>query len=451
MPKPWSIFFAAVVGLPIAACNDSTVKTPAVERVPEAEANARRADCEYRRGALPAETLGEEVPVGQDIPIDHFILLMLENRSFDHYFGTMEGVDGIPEGFTMPDANGDPVAPFHETRYCIEDVRHGWNDSHVQYNEGANDGFVVNNDPNGARALGYFTEEDLPFYHDLYKTFAMSDRHFCSMLGPTWPNRMYYMAGTSFGFTNNQPVATSEFYDSRPHHVFDALDQAGVEWRLYFSDLPTPIGLFPAMLPRVDTSRTIDTFLRDLEDGDLAPVTYLDPSFTAGVEQTDEHPPASPQFGQAFVKMIVEALMQSEFWSRSALIITYDEHGGFFDHVPPPPACAPDDHEPRSPAGTPYRFDRLGFRVPLVVVSPYAKAGYVSHQTTDLTSVLRLVATRFGLPALTKRDANAWPLLDMFDFENPPHMNPPALVDALIDDERTMTCHDEFPNSGSVF
>src|SRR5690606_2130750 len=106
-----------------------------------------------------------------------------------------------------------------------------------------------------------------------------------------------------------------------------------------------------------------------------------------------------------------------------ALIITYDEHGGFFDHVPPPEACPPDDLEPRASDGepAPYRFDRLGFRVPLVVVSPYAKAGYVSHETTDLTSVLRLVEARFGLPALTRRDANAWPLLDMFDFEAPPH------------------------------
>jgi phospholipase C len=446
MDKPSMLSLVVLALLSIAACGEGEAKAPPAERVPEVEAKALRAACTFGRGDVPARTVGEEHPVGDQIPIDHFILLMMENRSFDHYFGTMPGVDGIPEGYTMPNAMGEPVAPYHETRFCIEDVRHGWNDSHIQYAEGANDGFVVNNDPNGVRAIGYFTEEDLPFYHQLYGTFAMSDRHFCSLLGPTFPNRLFYMAGTSFGFAYNSPVDTTPYYESRPHHVFDLLDEAAVTWRHYYSDLPTPLGLFPAMAPRLH-ARTIDTFLRDLEEGDLPSVTFLDPSFRVGVEQTDEHPPANPQFGQAFVKMIVEAVMQSELWPRTALIITYDEHGGFFDHVPPPEACPPDDHEPRLSSGepTPHRFDRLGFRVPLVVVSPYAKAGYVSHETTDLTSVLRLVETRFDLPALTRRDANAWPLLDMFDFDSPPHMTPPTLVDAPIDEARQVTCHEEFP------
>ncbi len=432
--------------LPLVACSDPD--EPAVPRDPEAEVRERRASCEFGRGDLPSQTLGEEIPIGDAIPIDHFVLIMMENRSFDHYFGKMDGVDGIPDDFTNPDGEGEPVAPYHETRYCIEDVAHSWNATHAQYNDGLNDGFVITNEPNGERALGYYTGDDLPFYYDLYKRFAMSDRHFCSLLGPTWPNRMFYMAGTSFGLTRNVPSMPANHYDDRPHHIFHALEDAGVEWRLYYSDLPTPLGLFPSIAPRLNLSRTIDRFLRDLEDGDLAPVTYIDPSYTAGVEQTDEHPPANPQFGQAFVKMIVEAVMQSEFWPRTAIIITYDEHGGFFDHVPPPPACPPDDIEPED---TPYRFDRLGFRVPLVVVSPYAKAGYVSHEVTDHTSIIRLVAARFGLPALTKRDANAWPLLDMFDFENPPHLEPPTLVDAMIDEERQVLCHEEFPSSGLPF
>ncbi len=394
-------------------------------RVTEAEAEPMRASCAFERGAMPWETLGSEYPIGDDIPIEHIIMLMQENRSFDHYFGTMPGVDGIPPGASNPNAAGDPVEPFHTTEYCIEDVGHGWNPSHREWNDGANDGFVTANDPDGERALGYLDGSDLPFYWDLYSRFAMSDHHHCSLLGPTWVNRIFYMAGTSFGLTRNTPIPMDRLVE--PYVIFNLLDERGLDWRIYNPGLPFALGGFPDVISRnFDRLASIDQLHADLAAGTLPPVSYVDPAF-AGANQSDEHPPANIQVGQAFVRDIVEAVMASPLWDRTVLIITYDEHGGFYDHVPPPEACPPGDYPPElEPGDDPGDFDRYGFRVPLVVVSPYSRAGYVSDRVTDHGSILRFVETRFLMPALTARDANAWPLMDMFDFDAPPFMTPPT-------------------------
>jgi phospholipase C len=293
--------------------------------------------------------------------------------------------------------------------------------------------------------MGYFTADDLPFYWDLYQTFAMSDHHHCSVLGPTWVNRWFFMSGTSFGNTRHV-VLESERLQDPPYVGLQLLDDAGVDWRVYYSDAPFALSYVEYFMANRSRMRQyVDHFFDDLEAGELASVVYIDPSFTHGVTQTDEHPPSDPQIGHQFVAQIVEAVMASEIWESTAIILTYDEHGGFYDHVAPPEACVPGDYPPDLLEGD-YQadFDRLGFRVPLVVVSPYSRAGYVSDRTTDLTSVLRLIQTRFLLPALTGRDANAWPLLDMFDFENPPFMTPPDLADAVIDPGPLEACEAEF-------
>jgi len=146
------------------------------------------------------------------------------------------------------------------------------------------------------------------------------------------------------------------------------------------------------------------------------------------------------------VRDLVTRVMESDLWARTAIIITYDEHGGFYDHVPPPEACAPGDHPPDLGAGSEAgAFDRLGFRVPLIVVSPYSRPGHVSDRVTDLSSVLRLVQARYLLPALTGRDANAWPLLDMFDFSSPALLDPPELAEAPVNEERVTACRAAFP------
>lgn len=422
-------------------------------RAPDAELAAARSTCDYGFGAKPSETVGREFPIGRQIPIDHFILVMLENRSFDHYFGTMPGVDGIPANASNPDAADVPVPPYHETKYCIDDVAHSWDACHTQYGGGANDGFVVTSDPEGARAMGYYDATDLPYYHALYSSFAMSDRHFCSVLTSTWTNRWYFTAATSFGRTSNAALPGGFFaenFPDRPHNIYTLLDDAGLDWRIYYSDAPWPLAAYQDEMVEPfferDRFRLVEDFYRDLEEGDLPEVTYVEPSYLQGVEQTDEHPPSNPQFGQAFVAELVDAVMHSPIWRRTALIITYDEHGGYYDHVPPPSACPPDDFPALDSDGTPREvgFDRLGFRVPLVVISPFAKRHYVSHTTTDHTSILRLIEARFGLGALTRRDANAWPMLDMFDFEHPDY-SVPTLPTATIDEARVDECHADFP------
>lgn len=426
---------------------------PSYTRVSEAQASAMRDSCGFDQGAMPWETVGEEYPIGGDIPIDHIVLLMQENRSFDHYFGTMPGVEGIPAGASNPDAMGNPVAPFHTTEYCIDDVHHGWDPSHIQYGDGDNDGFVLTNDPGGERALGYFTDADIPFYWDLYGTFAMSDHHHCSVLGPTLVNRLYSISGSSFGLIRNVPVPPDRVATRSPAHLFDELDAAGIDWAIYAGDLAVALGMFPLyLLNQSGRIRTHDDFFAAVAAGTLPPVSLVDPTFLGAAMQQSEHPPGDPQVGQHLVWQVVDALTKGPEWSTTALIVTYDEHGGFYDHVPPPAACPPGDFPPDIGDGGDFdaKFDRLGFRVPLVVVSPYAKAGYVSDRVTDLTSVLRFVQTRFLLPALTARDANAWPLLDMFDFDAPPFMDPPSFDEPTVDQAILDDCIMRYPDSGSV-
>lgn len=424
---------------------------PVFTRIPESEAAAGRESCAFGRGAMPWETIGEEHPLGRDIPINHFILLMQENRSFDHYFGMMPGVDGIQGGFTNPDATGTDVAAFHTDEYCVEDPGHGWNASHEEYAGGTNEGFILANDPNGVRAMGYFDDSDLPFYWDFAQTFAMSDHHHCSLLGPTWVNRFYYLSGTSFGLISNDPIPTDRIPTDGDHVIFEQLDRAFVDYRVYYNGAPFVwIGYPHVSFGRGSRNRVrpIDEFWEQLDRGELPPVVFIDPAWNfAGTAGTDEHPPANPQHGQAWVREVVTRVMQSPIWADTAIIFTYDEHGGFFDHVPPPEVCPPGDFGPDlDPSDEPGDFTRLGFRVPMVVASPYARTGYVSSRVTDHASVLRLLQAKFLLPAMTGRDANAWPLLDMFDFESPPNTVTAAdLADAPIDPDHVAACRAAFP------
>jgi phospholipase C len=431
--------FALLISLCLAACTKSTPPLPDDEG-----ARAKMRDCTYGPGALPSETLAAGTKLGDQMPIDHFVLVMQENRSFDHYFSklTHGGVHVAPATATNPLADGGVVMRFHETRYCIADVNHSWFGSHRQFNDGKHDGFAITNDPDGERALGYFDETDLPFYYGLARTFAISDMHFSSVMGPTQPNRIYYWAGTSFGAIRNG-LPPLQVNNKPTSSLFTRLNDAKVEWRSYVSDVASP-AVFVGLLQSNDENfKMLPQFFTDAEAGTLPPVSIVEANFTGGVEgdQDDEHPAGNMQRGQVFTRSVVEAVMHSPQWPRTALIFLYDEHGGFYDSVPPPKACEPDD---LLPDGDPERrFDHLGFRTPLIVVSPYAKRNYVSHVPVDHTSVTRLVETRFGLPALTRRDANAWPLLDLFDFEHP-DLSIPELPEAVIDPERDAQCKRDF-------
>lgn len=434
---------------------------PDVARTEADEARAtQRTACAFGPGAWAVETLGRDVPIGSQMPIDHVLVLMQENRSFDHYFRTLPqsgqaDVDVASDTWSNPGADGMPVRFHHDTARCIDDTEHGWNAVHRQYHDGAMDGFVATNDPHGERALTYFDQSDIPFYHALATTFGVGDRYFCSLLGPTWPNRMYLMAATSFGLAHNTFVDTDSRATPAPH-IFRRLDDAGVTWKDYASGLRM-LAFFPYYgIVRAETREhlgSLDDLRRDLAAGTLPQVAFIEPSYTGtGGDRVDEHPPGIPMRGEAYVESIVRAFMASPAWSRSALFITYDEHGGFADHVPPPPACEPDAMTPtidRMPAQG--RFDRYGVRVPLLVVSPYARRHFVSHRVYDHTSLLRFIEARFDLPALTKRDANAAIPTDFFDFEHPPFMTPPTLPSAGgVDAATAARCNQQFPSTSGL-
>jgi phospholipase C len=397
------------------------------------------ASCPFGPGALPVDTLPPGTPHGAAIPINHIVVLMQENRSFDHYFARLHGrdIDRAAKKSTSPNPlGGAPVESFHQTDYCeVADLDHGWNGTHREWNDGAMDGFAIENadpaDPSGSRTMGYYKRRDLKFYFKLYRTFAMSDRHFCSVLGPTFPNRHYLMSATSAGHIRNDLEFATQT------SIFELLDAAGVTWKVYASDLPFAL-LYTYVQAHQENVTAIAQFYADAAAGVLPEIAFVDPSFFGDdTTESDEHPPANVQVGQAFVAGIVQAIFDSPNWSDAALFITYDEHGGFYDHVAPPPACAPDAIPPNLQAGDVVAdFDRYGIRVPFVAVSPFSRKRYVSHTVSDQTSILRFIETRFDLPALTNRDANADPMLDLFNFASPPFAKPPRMPAAKIDPHR---------------
>ena len=390
------------------------------------------------------------------LPVDHIVVLMQENRSADTYLGQLsaEGEPAYePEPTTgNPDPtnpNGPPIVPFHNTTYCQVIDRNGplnsWNASHSEWDNGAMDGFTTTNasqgDPTGSRTMGFYDQGDLPFYYGLYNTFATNDRYFSSVLSQTWPNRLYLLAGTSFGHIAND----TSIIGSAQKSIFELFDQHFVSWRVYGTQSPlTYASLFFKYVNDRAAAHVfpISQYYADAAAGTLPNVSFVDPVVAdVGRTSNDEHPPWDVQVGQQFVAGVVNALMASPSWGSSAMFFTYDEGGGFYDHVPPPVAPEPDAIAPMlQPGDAPGGFDRYGMRVPVAVVSPYAKPHYVSHVVDDHTSILRFIEYRFGLPSLTNRDANADAMLDMFDFTAPAFATPPTLPTATVDPDQLNLC-----------
>jgi phospholipase C len=444
-----------VLGVLLGASGCSKGEAPPRSMLTADEASAARASCTFASGTLPGLSLAKDAPLGDQIPIDHVVVLMLENRSFDHVFGdlrtTQPDADVAPPDSANPDANGVPVPVHHLEEYCFGDTDHSWGGTRVQYDDGKNDGFVRSNagDPNdarGERAMGYYTSADLPILNWAANEFSIGDRYFCSLLGPTFPNRLFFYAATSFGYIDNVIIG------EQTQNLMELLEGGKVSWKVYSEAIPGPGILIRSVSKYLAKHfvQKLDPFYADAAAGQLAAVTLLDPdlSETQGGAQDDQHPPGDVQLADAIIAKVIQAVMQSPQWAHTALFITYDEHGGIYDHVAPPPACAPDSTPPMITAGmsaTP-AFDRLGFRVPMVVISPYAKRHYVSHEVYDHTSILRFIEARFNLPAMTARDANAAPLFDLFDFD---HANTAAsaMPAVVVDEAKRTACAAMYPPS----
>jgi phospholipase C len=393
-----------------------------------------------RPGSRPFPNL----PAGTDtMPrIDHILVLMMENHSFDNYLGALGRGDGLPLGrdgrpaAVNLDATGKPVRSFHLTTTC---QLHGkpsqtWNDSHIQWNGGRNDGFARS--ASGPIAMGYWTAADLPFYHGLARTFPLADRYFSSVLSQTYPNRRFLMAGSAYG----QVVNTLSRSDPPPPNgtIFDRLNAHQISWRNYYSAEASTLIIPSIFLENRAKVVPIDDFFTDAARGTLPGFALIDPDFL----HTSEEDPQNIAAGEAFAERVIRAVMAGPAWSSTLLIWCYDEGGGYYDHVPPPRAVAPDSIRPEihSPPDQPGGYDRYGFRVPCVVVSPYARRDYISSVVHDHTSILKLVETKWNLPALTFRDANASNLLDCLDLTGPPAFAVPPRLPAANTTAARVSC-----------
>jgi phospholipase C len=392
--------------------------------------------------------------------IQHVVVLMQENRSFDHYFGQLpnEGqsaVNGEPANASNPNPlnpGGARITAFHKTTYCeVADLDHSWNGTHREWDGGKMDGFTTANvnpvDPTGSRTMGYYDQRDLPFYYALDNTFAIGDHYFASALTQTFPNRFYLLAGTSFGHIRNDvPGATGYTQPT----VFNLLDQKHISWKIYYSQLAFA-DLFAYVRNHAPGNVVpIADYYADAAAGTLPQVAFVDPIFVAtNTVENDEHPPSNVQVGENFAANVISALFKSPNWGSSAMFLTYDEHGGFYDHLPPPAAVPPDAIPPMLiPGDTPGAFDRYGIRLPVTVISPYAQPHFVSHVVNDHTSILHFIETRFNLGTLTRRDAAANPMLEFFNFKTAAFATPPALPAAPIDPAQLAACTAMPSNAG---
>jgi phospholipase C len=386
-------------------------------------------------GSLPDPTK----PAGVDtLPgIEHIVVLMMENHSYDNLLGMLHRGDGFrldhrgqptatnpyPDGrrqhaFRMPTTCQLPGTPSQE-----------WTASHVAWNNGRMNGFVrapidsQTSEIVGGVAMGYWTADDIPFTYGLAKTFAVGDRWFSSTLCQTDPNRRYLIAGTSAGMTGDVGTGPGNGLPdgglTEPGNgtIFQQFAVHGISWVNYAQSYPT--GATPELFPGDDAGLEatnhlpFEQFFSDARAGKLPSYTLLDPNYGT---QSQENP-QDIVVGEAMMRRVVEALGESPVWRKTLLVVMYDEHGGYYDHVPPPPALPPDDVPPTlQPGEKPYDgFARYGIRVPALVISPYSRPGHVTHRLHDHTSVLAMVERKWNLPALTKRDANAHDLLGFLD------------------------------------
>ena len=368
--------------------------------------------------ALASLSLGDSVlakakdklPKPDKSGIDHIVVAMMENRSFDHLLGWLPGANGQQAGLTYTNASGAafetyPLAPNFQG--CGHpDPDHSYEGGRVEFNGGACDGWLRAGS-NDQFAIGYYRQEDLPFLGKAAPDWTVCSQYFAPIMAPTYPNRIYQHAAVTDRLDDSLTLSTLPT-------IWDRLADKGREGRYYFSDIPF-IALWGTKYAGI--TRDYGTFLSDCASGNLPDVAFVDPPF-AGEEEglsSDDHPHGDLRAGEFWLNQTYNAITTGAAWDRTILVINFDEWGGFFEHVPPTEAPDVD------PA-----FQLRGFRVPCVVVAPMARRGFVAEGVYDHTSILKMIEWRFGLSALSARDAAANNLADVLDFKAHGSVPPPV-------------------------
>ena len=372
-------------------------------------------------------------PIGvkpQDSGIEHIIVVLMENRSFDHLLGWLKGADGIPSNLRYDDISGVPHpvyslgSDYTGCGHKVPDNSYG-TPNVTAYNNGKMDGFlrVPGND---IYSIGYYGAKQLPFLAGLAQAYTTCDHWFASILAETFPNRMFLWAGQTDRLSNTLSL-------SGLPTIFDRLSNARVSHRYYFGNIP-----FLALwgLKYLSISATFDEFLSDAQSGNLPAVAFVDPKFTEFDDGlgNDDHPHSDVRNGDAFLSRVFHAVASGPKWPKTVMIVTFDEWGGFFDHVAPPRVIAPNDLDKDLVNGKAL----LGFRVPAIIASPFTRAdNQIDSTVYDHTAVLKLIEWRWGLSPLTLRDASSdiGNPVARFNFSSPnssiPALPKPGSVPAL--------------------
>jgi len=367
----------------------------------------------------------------QTNPIKHVVIIIKENRSFDNYFGTFPGTNGATYGFA-----GSKRIPLAHAKLVSPDLGHGWRESIEAIDGGKMDGFYKDAPHYGSYVQ--FHKEDIPNYWKYAQTFALADNFFSSMYGGSFPQHLYFAAASSDDIVGNpsqlkhgkrgpqawgcdsQPgvvVAQVDPNNGQKNYIFpcidiptlpDELDAAGRTWR-YYSANRNSYGFIWSILDSISHIRyggewdtnvlDVNNFANDVQSGQLADVTWITP-----LGPVSDHPPQNVCRGENWSVEIINAIMQSKFWDSTAIFLTWDDFGGFYDHVPPPTVD----------------YFGLGIRVPFIIISPYVKPGTIHHSVFEFSSMLSFSEKLFDLPHLTERDKDADDMMKAFDFSQTP-------------------------------
>jgi phospholipase C len=409
--------------------------------------------------------------------VNHVVILLQENRSFDHYFGQMTAyrqANGIPingSPATIDDestgafsnvspATGANIAPYHTGSVCTEDLTPDWEPSHINFNRqnpgsasSPMDGFVAIGfniskvaaglgihmaDQDGHRVMGFFNANDLNYYYFMASQFAIDDRFFAPVPSDTPANRHFLMAGTSQGFVHEGPGPGGLTAKT----IFEELDAANVSWKIYSAEASgftflQDFAFFnkPGVASHV---APIAQYFADASAGKLPGVSFIEPGLHDGLSEHPSNfdithpqlgePPINVQVGAQFASKLINAVMQGPSWSDTVIFFANDEGGGTFDHVPPLSVPSPDGIKPVDllPIDVAGDFTITASRVPNIVISPFTKKNFVSHTPMDYTAYLRFIEARWGLPTLTARDASMPDMTEFFDFTGKPWATPPV-------------------------